>query len=106
MVKEMSTHLSTTFVKKKVAQLGNSLMTSFSQGYQNGTETTIFASAKQNSMAYTFYSKRHPAVALIDVILAANRDYNKQVDKHVKRLREEYPNMTFTELNKLIHQHS
>lgn len=93
------------FVKTKVATLGKSLMTRFSHGYEEGKKINILDAAKRNSIDYTRYSRKHSAVALMDVILAANRDYNKQVDYHVKKMRENYPKLSFTALKKLIDKH-
>lgn len=97
--------LDPSFVKMKVSTLGKSLMTRFSHGYKEGEKIDILEAAKRNTRSYTRHSKKHTAVALMDVILAANRDYIKQVADHVKTMRENTPRLSFTALKKMLDKH-
>lgn len=85
-------------ISDTIARLGKAPMTKSAHGYQEGRIETIMAAAKRGTENYTKNSQSSSAIAIMDVILAANRDYNKQVEKHVGRMRKEYPALTLKKL--------
>jgi hypothetical protein len=91
-------------IVKIVNRLGKALMTPSAHGYSQHKGKTILAAAIANTGAYTTNSKAHPAVALMDVVLAANRNYNRQVAHHVRDMRQRYPGLAFKELGNLLEE--
>jgi hypothetical protein len=86
-----------TLIIETVNRLASKPMTTFSQGFRDASEKIITA-ALSNANSYTHFSKLHPAVALMDVVLAANRNYRRQVEEHIKRMREQFVDLTLSEL--------
>ena len=91
-------NISEEAIKRKVDDLGNKPLTIFSHGYTGVNGIKLMDSAKESGRDYTKNSKQYPAIAIMDVILAAHRDYNKQVEKHVACLRKNYQDITFKKL--------
>ncbi|MFZ6726410.1 hypothetical protein ACO0K2_13045 [Undibacterium sp. MH2W] len=91
-------------IKKIVKKLGDAPATKDSHGQDVGL--SIYESSKQSARDYTINARASSAIAIMDVILAAHRDYNKQVLKHVKKMRDNHPNLTITELEKLLQQYT
>ena len=84
-------------IRETVERLGNNPMTIFSHDFKS-TNEKIIDSVLNNAKNYTYFSKLHPAIGLMDVVLAANRNYRKQVERHIQRMRWEFPNLTFAQL--------
>lgn len=101
MFKNKALSISDGLIKEIVQSLANKPMTIFSQGFKNENEK-IITSAIANAGNYTYFSKLHPAIALMDVVLAANRNYRRQVEEHIKRMREQFADLTLLELKKKI----
>ena len=73
------------------------------QGYKStNPPQTILESANANTAAYTRSAKKSPAIALMDVVLASHRNYERAVAPHIRRLRENHPDLTIKELEKLL----
>lgn len=52
---------------------------------------------------YTKDSVEKPAIALLSVVLAANRDYNKVVEPNLIKIKKGYPNLkTLNQLYEII----
>jgi len=85
-----------------VDRLGNELLTPTGHDFDEYGPIRIIDAAKKSTRKYTSKAKKKPAIALISVILAANRDYNKAVKPNIKRIEKEKPNLkTFSDLKKL-----
>ena len=87
-------------IKETVARLGNAPATEDSHGQDVGL--SIFESARKSVAEHADQTRLNPAIAIMDVILAAHRDYNKAVLPHVRNLRKNYPNLTINGLDKLL----
>jgi hypothetical protein len=86
-----------------VHTLGNSPMRPSSHGFDLfGPVPIIEAARRQAERFLTQESYRNAAISLMDVVLAANRDYNKQVEPHVTRMRRTWPQLTLAELKNMI----
>ena len=88
-------------IKEIVTYLGEQPLKQSSHGYTNHGSIKIIDSANKSTKDYTSLAKRKPALALIGVILAANRNYNKVVEPNIKRL-DESSFKSFNELSKII----
>ncbi len=86
-------------ISKTITRLGQAMMTESAHGYQSGRNETIMAAARRAAKTYTKKSQSSSAIAIMDVILSANRDYNKQVLKNVERMRQLYPGLTIKQLD-------
>lgn len=90
-------------VKKTVTELGNAIATENSHGKDVGL--TIFESARGSLPKDADKKKFNPAIAIMDVILAAHRDYNNAVEEHVTEIKKNYPHLTINGLDKLIQKY-
>lgn len=89
-------------VAARVGMLGKQPMKPSSHGYEKyGDVPIIEAAAKQ---AKEFLSPRHKnaAISLMAIVLAANRNYNRQVEPHVSRMRQNWPSLTLAELKCMV----
>lgn len=77
-------------------------MTRFSHGFEEYKGETIGNAARLHASRFSDFSKEFPAIALMDVVLAANRNYRKQVEKHVKRMSKEFADLTLSDLRMKI----
>ncbi|WP_250480085.1 MULTISPECIES: hypothetical protein [unclassified Caballeronia] len=90
------------FVKLKIKELGDAKMTSTSHGYREGEERPIIDVAKEGEKRFARTSRESAAIGLMDVVLAANRDYNRAVKPHVDAMRERYKGLTIKQLQSMI----
>lgn len=90
-----------------VKRLGNAKMKPSSHGYEKYAEFNIFDAAIAQSKEFLENSEqdKNAAVTLMGVVLAANRNYNRQVEPHVRRMRTKYPDLTFEGLHNLLTSH-
>lgn len=96
-------HLSTSKISEKVKELGAKKLTKTGHGFSSFGEISISESAQLATSNYSAKAKIKPAVALMDVVLAANRNYNKVVEPKIRRIELEHPDFkTFDQLNHLI----
>lgn len=64
---------------------------------------TIFDQSKYGSEHYSDDAKKSPAITLLDVILAARNNYQRNVLPRVNRLKKENPDLvTFDQLKKIV----
>jgi hypothetical protein len=91
----------------KINEIGKNPLTITGHGFNDFGPIPIIKSANKSTLIYSNKSKLKPAIALIDVVLAANRNYNKVVEPNIQRIEKDYQNLKrFTELEKLITQKS
>jgi len=96
-------HISEYEILEKLKYLGSKELTITGHGYKTFSNIPILESAQKSTLNYSNRSSVKPAIALIDVILAANRNYNKVVEPNINRIQEKYPDLkNFDELNKII----
>ena len=86
-----------------VSLLGAKKMQKSSMGYDPlNPKQTILEAAKKNAANYTSKSKQSPAISLMNVVLAANRNYNLQVVNNINKVKIDYPGLTVKELETLL----
>jgi hypothetical protein len=73
-------------IKSIVADIGNLPLKEGSHGYLDVGPIRIIDAAISSTNNYSTRSKTRPAISVIDVVLAANRNYNKVVAPNVKRI--------------------
>jgi hypothetical protein len=96
-------YISKEEILKKLKELGNKNLTKTGHGFLTFGAIPIIQSSKNSTINYSNKSKEKPVIGLIDVVLAANRNYNKVVEPNIKRIEEEQPNLrNFTELKELV----
>ncbi|MBK3338649.1 hypothetical protein [Burkholderia pseudomallei] len=81
-----------------IGRLGDAKMTRTAHGHCVGREETILVAAKRGARDYTTRSRKSSAIAIMDVVLAANRDYNRAVKGHVDKMCERYDRLTLKQL--------
>ena len=89
-------------IVSKIGQLGDAMMTSTSHGYCPGEDETILKAALRGAENYTAKSRASSAIAFMDVILAANRDYNRVVKGRVTAMRERFGRLTIKQLGAMV----
>jgi hypothetical protein len=90
-------------ITKIVNKLKESKLTEKGQGYHKYGKSLISLAANKSAKNYTMNSKSAPAIALIEVVLSANRNYNLIVVPRISSVRLNYPQLKkFNELKKLI----
>jgi hypothetical protein len=72
-----------------VTDLGNMPLTKTSHDFKELVPIKIIDAAKMTSENYLKYGKERPALAIIEVILAAHRDFANAVKPHINRLEQE-----------------
>ncbi|MFM0330124.1 hypothetical protein [Paraburkholderia strydomiana] len=95
-------HHEQRLVASKIAELGDAKMTISSHGYRFGVDETILAAATRGAKGYTKNSRTSPAIAVMEVVLAANRDYNKAVKPYVDDMRNRYGRLTIKQLGRMV----
>lgn len=71
-----------------VKKIGNNKLTELSHTYEIYGKIKIVDAADKSTTNYSAKAIRRPAISLIDVVLAANRNYNKVVLPNIRRLEE------------------
>ncbi|MCK9204532.1 MAG: hypothetical protein M0P58_08895 [Bacteroidales bacterium] len=69
--------------------IGGKIMTESAHGYAEHKGKTILEASLKALKEYSDLAKKKPAVALILVVLAANRNYNMHVQNHINRIEED-----------------
>lgn len=90
--------LSDSEIKEKVFEMGAEPLTRTSHLFQEYGEISILEASRKNTPNYTKLGKERPAVKLIEVILAANRNYNKVVRPRVDHISKETDLTSFNQL--------
>lgn len=86
-------------IREIVERLGDALMVPKSQGYEKYAGKRI-VDAAEKQMDELRESKKNAAIAVMGVVLGANRDWQRQVAKHLERMRndESIKSITFKQL--------
>ncbi len=86
-------------VKEIVERLGNALMLPKSHGYEKYLGKRIVEAAEKQTTELQ-NSQKNAAIAVMGVVLGANRDWNRQVKKYLERMTadEAIKNITFRQL--------
>jgi hypothetical protein len=80
-------NLSNSEIKARVREIGKKPLTRTSHAFSvYKKEIPIFKAATLFTKEYCKTAKSHPAIRLIEVVLAAHRNYNKHVFENFKRL--------------------
>ena len=86
-----------------VNRLSGQVMREGSHGYEIFGEVPIMTAAlAQVEVNLANNPASCPAIKLMAVILAANRNFNRQVAPHVKKMSKKYSNLTLIQLKKMI----
>lgn len=100
---EILKHISEKEILNKLQYLGKQNLAVTGHGYKVFGSIPISESAHMSTLNFSNKFKEKPAIGLIDVILAANRNYNKVVEPNVKRIEIENPTLkNFRELQEII----
>ncbi len=100
-------HISKDNIVLKVNEMVKHNLTDTSHGYQTYKDSLISLAAHSSAKNYTKKAKKSPAIALIEVVLSANRNYNKVVEPNINCIRKNYPELvTFNNLQKFIKETS
>ncbi len=76
-----------------VENLGSQVLTKTSHTYSTYGQITILEAAKRSAINYSNRAKEKPAIIIIEIILAANRNYNKVVEPKIKNIEKNYPDL-------------
>jgi len=88
-----------------VEELGSQVLTKTSHTYNTYGPITILEAAKKSAQKYSNKAKEKPAIVLIDIILAANRNYNKVVEPNIRKIEENHPELrSIEQLENLLNQ--
>ncbi len=91
------------YLNSILERLGSKPLTVTGHGYERYGPIPIREAVEKSTSIYDNQWKEKPALGLIMVVLAANRDYNKVVLPNLIRIEEQYPGLaTFDDLSKLI----
>jgi hypothetical protein len=100
-------YVSEANLKQKIEKLGEARLTKTSHNFEGIGNIKIIDAAKRSYDNYSNQAQLLPAIALIEVVLAANRNYNKHVLPNIKRLKKDYPKLiSFSDLSYLIDNNS
>lgn len=80
-------------IKQIVAQLGNRKMRKHSHDFITHGPIRILDAAKRHVRQITRNARKTPAISIATVVLAANRDYAKHVEKQISNMRKNYPHL-------------
>ncbi len=89
-------------IKEIVKRLENSPMTQYSHGYEKYGAIKIICAAKKQAENFKHEEGRNAAIIVMEVVLAAHRDFKKQVEANIQKVREKYPSLTFKKLNGML----
>jgi hypothetical protein len=88
-------------IKNIIKRIGENKLTESAHTYSEFGQITISEAADLSTINYFDKAKDNPAVALISVVLAANRNYNKVVEPNIVRI-EKTGLKTFFQLSTLL----
>ncbi|MFC3032684.1 hypothetical protein ACFOEE_09140 [Pseudoalteromonas fenneropenaei] len=80
-------------ILKKLKEVGSKPLTVTSHSYEKYGAITIAKAAKKSLSSIGRKGTEKPAIGIIEVILSANRDYNKVVLPNLKRIEKLHPNL-------------
>ncbi len=86
-----------------IERLGKEKLTKTGQGFKNFGQISISVAAEKSTGIYSDRWKIKPALGLMSVVLAANRNYNKAVEPKLDKIEEVLPQLkNFDQLKDLI----
>ena len=95
--------ISTEKVLAVLDRIGKEPLTSTGHGHEIYGNITIKEAAEKSTSDYTSKFQIKPAIGVLSVVLAANRNYNKVVEPNLRKIEEEKPNLkAFQQLSKII----
>ena len=89
-------------IREIVFEMGDEVLTPTSHMFPEYGAISILESSKRSAPGFTKLVKARPAIQLIEVILAANRNYNKVVRPHIERITKETDLTSFDQLTAKI----
>ncbi|MBL0736976.1 hypothetical protein JI750_08790 [Flavobacterium sp. GN10] len=96
-------YISKEEILRKLNELGSKNLTKTGHGFSSFGAIPIIKSSQKSTIGFSAKSKEKPAIGLIDIVLSANRNYNKVVEPNIKRIEESYPDLkNFTQLKELM----
>lgn len=99
----LSTIISENDILKKLEYIGNKKLTPTGHGFDTFGSIPILESSLKSTLNYSLKPQEKPAIALIEVVLAANRNFNKVVEPNIKRIEKEFPELkNFQHLNEIL----
>lgn len=78
---------------KKLNEISIKPLTTTSHAHEKYNATSIGEAAKKSLSCIKKDSKKNPAIALIKVVLSANRNYNKVVLPNIQRIEKSHPKL-------------
>ena len=98
-------HKTANAIIETVKILGEAPLRPTSHGFERFGDMRIIDAARRQATDFLANSQNNnTAVALMMVVLAANRDFNKQVQPYVARMQKVYPSLTLSELDNMLSQ--
>ena len=95
--------LSKDEILKRIRRIGSHVLTITGHGFEQYGAITIRQASELSTINYTKNSKERPAIGLISVVLAANRNYNKVVEPNLVRIKHEFPALKiFDQLEEIL----
>ena len=91
-------------IKKTLNRLESSLMEKGSRGYNDYKGLSILDASTKQVEKWT--QVRNAAIAVMGIILGANRNWERVVQPNLEKIKSEYQNMTFDMLQNLIKTHN
>ncbi|MBR9923141.1 MAG: hypothetical protein GYB31_20115 [Bacteroidetes bacterium] len=83
--------------KEKIVEIleriGKEPLTKTGHGFEIYGNTSIKEAAEKSTLDYTNKYRTKPAIGILSVVLAANRNYNKVVEPNLKKIEAEKPNL-------------
>jgi hypothetical protein len=90
-----------------IEKLGAEKLTRTGHGFKKLGEIPIREAAEKSTTIYSDKWKIKPALGLISVVLAANRDYNKVVEPNLEKIEKSEPDLkNFKQLSALLENQS
>lgn len=82
----ITTYKSNAEIENIIQRLGDRKLTKTSHTFLEFGDVSILESSLKSTSNYSDFAKEKPAIGLLSVILAANRDFNKVVEPHLIRI--------------------
>jgi hypothetical protein len=100
-------HLNESEIAEIVTRLGKEKLTITGHGFRDFGAIPIIEAANQTTINYTKDVVKKPAIGLLSVVLAANRNYNKVVEPNINRIEQDFPDLkTFQQLSEILNSKS
>jgi hypothetical protein len=100
---DISKLLSREKVVEILEKIGKEPLTKTGHGFELYGNISIIEAAEKSTLDYTNKFQEKPAIGILSVVLAANRNYNKVVEPNLRRIETEKPNLKiFDQLSEII----